>query len=152
MTPFSLRGHLVAVSSYPRTTEVDWTAVNSGLVSAHDHADDVGSIVMSGANVFAGTLGGIYLSTNSGTSWKMLDGGGWFQCSDQTLALSGTNLFAGSNGSGSLSFYRITGQLGCYQFRLVFKRYRFYLADFIQRGRRHKYLCRNSNWCRVSIQ
>ena len=55
---------------------------------------------MSGANVFAGTLGGIYLSTNSGSSWKMLDGGGWFQCSDQTLALSGTNLFAGTNGIG----------------------------------------------------
>jgi len=57
-----------------------------------------------GANLFAGTdynykfvpNGGIYLSTNNGTSWSSIKTG-WYV---YALAVSGTDLFAGTDGGG----------------------------------------------------
>jgi hypothetical protein len=68
-------------------------------------ANSVTAIAIKGSNVFAGTLQGIFLSTNNGAGWKMLDAGGWFQIGVQSLALSGNNLFIGSNNAG---MYRST--------------------------------------------
>ncbi len=73
-----------------------WTAVNSGLVNS------VHALSANGAYLFAGTFdGGISLSTINGTSWTAVNTGltnMWVR----SLAFSGTNLFAGTNGSGAL--------------------------------------------------
>jgi hypothetical protein len=55
---------------------------------------------MSGSAVFAGTYGGgVFLSTNNGTSWNSVDSG--FATSNiQSLAVSGGAIFAGTDGEG----------------------------------------------------
>jgi len=57
------------------------------------------SFALSGTNLFAGTRGGVFLSTNNGTSWTAVNTGltsTWVW----SLAVSGTNLFAGTWGGG----------------------------------------------------
>jgi len=71
--------------------------------------NDVGCLAFSGLNVFAGTdIYGVLLSTNNGTSWTPVNSGlprfnpvlpGWHRV--EALALSGTNLMAVINISGS---------------------------------------------------
>jgi ligand-binding sensor domain-containing protein len=66
---------------------------------------------VSGSNIFAGTLGGIFLSTNNGTSWTAVNTGLIFtntlgQQSTQSVsafAVSGGNIFAGTGGGVFLS-------------------------------------------------
>ena len=61
----------------------------------------VSSITVSGTNLFAGTSGdGVYLSTNSGTSWTQVNNGLLNNSVVYALAVSGTNLFAGTAYSG----------------------------------------------------
>ena len=57
---------------------------------------------MSGSNIFAGTDGGVYLSTNNGTSWTAENTGLGNQ-SVSSLAMSGSNIFAGTYGGVFLS-------------------------------------------------
>ena len=59
----------------------------------------VTSLAVSGTNLFAGTGGGVFLSTNNGTSWKQVNNG-LMDTNILSLAVSGTNLFAGTYGSG----------------------------------------------------
>ncbi len=57
-------------------------------------------LAVSGSDIFAGTQhGGVYLSTNSGTSWtaSMTYSGVW------AFAISGNNIFAGAGGGVYLS-------------------------------------------------
>jgi hypothetical protein len=59
----------------------------------------VRALAVSGTNLFAGTEGGVFLSTNNGTIWTAVNSGLailWVQ----SLAVSGTNLFAGTSGGG----------------------------------------------------
>ena len=56
------------------------------------------SFVVSGTNLYAGSLGGVYLSTNNGTNWTQVTSG--LVMNVHCLAVSGTNLFAGTNGGG----------------------------------------------------
>jgi hypothetical protein len=85
-----------------------WTAVDSGLPY-----QPVFSLAISGTNLFAGTGywgepgGGVFRSTDNGTSWTAVNAGLPKYPSDTTrylsihsLAVSGTNLFAGTWGSG----------------------------------------------------
>jgi Secretion system C-terminal sorting domain len=52
---------------------------------------------LSGTNIFAGTYGGVYLSTNNGTSWTQTNYGLPTMNSDLlALAISGTYIFAGT--------------------------------------------------------
>ena len=62
----------------------DWNAVNSGMNSNY-----VEALAVSGANIFAGTTDAIYLSTNSGTSWKLVNSN-----YTESFAVVGTNVFA----------------------------------------------------------
>ena len=69
----------------------NWTVVNNGLTSTK-----ILALAVCDSNLFAGTDGGdgIYLSTNNGTSWTAVNNG----ISDaNTFAVSGTNIFAGSD-------------------------------------------------------
>ncbi|MCX6145244.1 MAG: T9SS type A sorting domain-containing protein [Ignavibacteriales bacterium] len=58
----------------------------------------VNCFTVSGTNLFAGTYGGVFLSTNNGTSWTAVNTG--LNTSVLSLAVSGTNLFAGTSGGG----------------------------------------------------
>ena len=68
----------------------------------YDDSDDypaVYSLAISGVNIFAGTQGGIYLSTDNGASWNAMDNG--MNTSEVTsLVISETNIFAGTYEKG----------------------------------------------------
>jgi len=52
---------------------------------------------VNGSNLFAGTFGGVFLSTNNGTSWTAVNTG-LTNTSVLSLAVNGSNLFAGTLG------------------------------------------------------
>jgi hypothetical protein len=52
-----------------------------------------------GTNLFAGTRSGVYLSTSNGTSWSAVDSG-LTKRNVPSLAVSGSNLFAGTTEAG----------------------------------------------------
>jgi hypothetical protein len=88
-----------------------WTEVNTGLPkSAYDTTQyvRVGCFTVSGTNLFAGAIdagaidGGVFLSTNNGTSWTEVNTGLTYPVA-YALAVSGTNLFAGTSGGVFLS-------------------------------------------------
>jgi hypothetical protein len=54
-----------------------------------------------GTNLFIGGGSGVYLSTNNGTSWTPVNSGLWSP-TVWSLAVSGTNLFAGTGGGGGV--------------------------------------------------
>jgi len=60
---------------------------------------NVTCLAINGTNLFAGIDGGIFLSTNNGTSWTAVDSGLTYT-GVNSLAVSGTNLFAGTYGGG----------------------------------------------------
>ncbi len=73
----------------------NWTAANAGLPAYNAPL----AFAVSGTNLFAGTDGsGVYLSTNNGQSWKSANTG-MTTAHVYALAVSGTNIFAGT-GSG----------------------------------------------------
>jgi photosystem II stability/assembly factor-like uncharacterized protein len=70
----------------------NWTLFNNGL------GDNIYAIVFSGTNIFAGTARtGVYSSTINGTSWTQASNG-LNETFISSLAVSGTNLFAGTYG------------------------------------------------------
>ena len=81
-----------------------WTAVNNGIPAY----TQVNSFVISGANIFAGSDAsysandGVFLSTNNGSSWTAVNTG-LTNTYVQSLALSGTNIFAGTTSGVFLS-------------------------------------------------
>jgi photosystem II stability/assembly factor-like uncharacterized protein len=87
---------LLLVSLGSNTAPAQWVQTNGpygGLVNC---------FAVSGTNLFAGTRGGVFLSTNNGTSWTAVNTG--LTNTDVTsLAVSGTNLFAGTFGGVFLS-------------------------------------------------
>ena len=71
----------------------------------HTNGPDGGtvlSLAVSGTNLFAGTEGGVGISTNNGTSWTAVSAG-LTNSSVFVFAISGTNLFAGTYGGVFLS-------------------------------------------------
>ncbi|MCX6122023.1 MAG: FG-GAP-like repeat-containing protein [Ignavibacteriales bacterium] len=74
-----------------------WTAVNSGLSILP--GTGVYALVASGSNIFAGTWSGVFLSTNNGASWSAVNTG-LTSTIIKALAMSGTNLFAGTTEGG----------------------------------------------------
>ena len=77
--------------------DMNWSQVNSGLTNT-----SVWSLAVSGANLLAGTNGGVFVSTNNGTSWTAFSEG----LTDTTvdvLCIGGVNVFAAiaeGNGPG----------------------------------------------------
>ncbi len=62
----------------------------------------VSCLAVSGTNLFAGTSGGVFLSTDIGTSWTAVNTG-LTNTSILSLLVSGTNIFAGTGGGVFLS-------------------------------------------------
>jgi len=58
------------------------------------------SLLVTGNNIFVGTGGGVYLSTNKGTSWIQVNNGLNNSLDVRALAISGNNIFAVTNGYG----------------------------------------------------
>jgi hypothetical protein len=58
-------------------------------------------LAVSGKNLFAGSSGGVFRSTNNGTSWTAASTG-FANTTVHALAVSGTNLFTAICGSGVL--------------------------------------------------
>jgi hypothetical protein len=80
-----------------------WTAVDSGLTSNRVYAFVVTPNGTDGSNIFAGTEGGgVFLSTNNGTYWTAVNSG-LANTNVNALAVSGTNLFAGTHDGVLLS-------------------------------------------------
>jgi hypothetical protein len=72
-----------------------WTAASSGLTNT-----DVNALAVSGTDLFASTAGGVFRSTNNGTSWTAANTGLPPGVPVLSVAVSGTNLFAGTDGDG----------------------------------------------------
>ena len=83
---------------YSKYTDTNWVAINSGLPAV-----DVGSILISGSKMFAGTSSGVYLSTDNGSNWSAVNSGlPTSVAGDNVSAMlyCGTDLFAGRFKSG----------------------------------------------------
>ena len=74
-----------------------WSAVDSGLTNLYINALTISPNGTGGTNLFVGTIGGVFLSTNNGISWTAATG---LQFPVTSFLVSGTNLFAGTNGEG----------------------------------------------------
>jgi hypothetical protein len=64
------------------------------------YTDKVFAFAISGINLFAGASGGVFLSTNNGSGWSVASTG-LTNSYVKSLAVSGTNLFAGTYGGGA---------------------------------------------------
>ncbi|MBM2845447.1 MAG: Regulator, partial [Bacteroidetes bacterium] len=82
-----------------------WTAARAGLTDTVVRSLAVSpSVGGSGTNLFAGTFrGGVFLSTNNGTSWTAVNTGLPPNTTVSVLAVSGSNLFAGTSSGVFLS-------------------------------------------------
>jgi hypothetical protein len=79
-------------------TNAQWLQLGHQLKSQHIYAMTVAPNGTNGTNVFAASSGGgVFLSTNNGTSWSLA---GLKNVDVVSLAVSGPHVFAGTNGSG----------------------------------------------------
>jgi photosystem II stability/assembly factor-like uncharacterized protein len=69
-----------------------WSAVNNGFSNLY-----VYDIIFNGTDIFAGMGGGIFLSTNNGSTWALKS-----SIAANSLAVNSGTLFAGTNGLGIL--------------------------------------------------
>lgn len=72
-------------------TGTHWSVDSIGLNDFY-----VRTLALSGSNLFAGTIYGVYLSTDNGITWAGVSP----QSDVYALAVSGTNVFAGTEGDG----------------------------------------------------
>ena len=96
LKPRSAKAASALTTSSNHTTAMmgQWTQTNGpygGNITA--------LLSVSGGNLFAGTNGGVFLTTNNGQSWTAVNNGLTNQHVD-ALAVSGSNLFAGTYGGG----------------------------------------------------
>ena len=75
---------------------VAWKPIDSGLTS--QGVIEVECLVVKEKTLFAGAMGGVFVTADSGASWKAVGSGlpRWVNC----LLVSGQNLFAGTWGGG----------------------------------------------------
>jgi photosystem II stability/assembly factor-like uncharacterized protein len=79
----------------PHTVYANWTKT-SGI-----NAGSINALAVSGRNIFAGTGGGgVFLSTNNGTSWTAVNSGMPANSNIHSFAVRGSNIFAGTVGRG----------------------------------------------------
>ena len=72
-----------------------WTQTNG------PYGGKIFSLAISGNNIFAGTNGSVYLSTNNGISWNQKNSGLPISAGNvNSLAINGNNIYAGIGGSG----------------------------------------------------
>ena len=64
------------------------------------YGGSVTDLGLSGNNIFAGTGGGVFLSTDNGSNWNAVNNG-LLQLTVYSLTISGDNIFAGTDGAGA---------------------------------------------------
>jgi hypothetical protein len=79
---------------------ITWKSINNGLVGLTNMA--VSSIVVSGKYIYIGTTVGVFCSTQTDTNWSATNIG-LSNKNITSLALNGTTLYAGAQGSGIYS-------------------------------------------------
>jgi hypothetical protein len=78
-----------------------WTAVNNGIPLDSSSNTGTLSLTTDGTKIFAGTIKqGVFLSTNNGASWTSENTDLGYTNGIYSLAIIGTNIFAGGLGSG----------------------------------------------------
>ncbi len=88
--PKILLATVALLISFPQLSSAQWAQTGG------PEADWVSALAVSGTNLFAGTGKGVFLSTDSGASWREVNSG--LDCLEvRCLAVSGGNLFAGTN-------------------------------------------------------
>ena len=93
-----------------------WTSASSGLLDTSAFASYyyyIYALAVSGTTLFAGTDNGVFVSTNNGASWTAastgLQANGIYPYPQITsLAVSGSNVFAGANGGTPSGVYMST--------------------------------------------
>src|SRR5450759_3571560 len=81
----------VGMSFLSNTSQAQWVQANG------PYGGFVRCFLVNGANLFAGTYGGgVFLSTNNGTSWTAVNSG-LTNTNIRCLAVSASNLFAGTD-------------------------------------------------------
>ena len=88
---------MVAISTCPTHLSAQWVQTSG------PEGGQVTCFTTIGANLFAGTGGGVFLSSNNGTNWSPVNDGLW-NTGISSLAVIGTNLFAGTPWCRSVSF------------------------------------------------
>jgi hypothetical protein len=88
---FSSLSFALLLTSIPPATPAQWVQTSGS------GGGTVYAFAVSGTNVFAGTWGGVFLSTDTGASWAAVNTG-LTNLHVSALAVSGTNLFAGGSG------------------------------------------------------
>ena len=78
---------IVILSFFMNFANAQWQQINGFYVGT------LNCIAISGNNIFAGTYGGVYLSTNNGNSWAKMNTG-LTNLSVKSLALSHSSLAA----------------------------------------------------------
>ncbi|MCX6133738.1 MAG: YCF48-related protein [Ignavibacteriales bacterium] len=79
---------------------ISWSSASSGLTNTTVLAlATMPASGSSGTNLFAGTMGGVFISSNNGATWNAANSG-LASLSVMCLAVSGTNLFAGTYDGG----------------------------------------------------
>jgi len=75
-----------------------WSAINNGLTFGFNGF----RFAFNGSNIYTSTNGGIYLSTDNGSNWSALNTSGLPPLSSiaYSIAVSGSNIFAGADGGG----------------------------------------------------
>ena len=61
---------------------------------------NIQALFVSGTNLFAGTMGGVFLSTNNGTNWSAANNGLPNNFFRGAFVSNGKNIFAGLPGNG----------------------------------------------------
>ena len=87
-----ITGILILLS---QSLNAQWTQIN-GRPGGKTYNTNV---LAAGDNLFVGTHGGVFLSTNNGISWSAVSNG-LTDSSIQCLAVNGGNIFAGTNSKG----------------------------------------------------
>lgn len=92
------------VNGFFRSTNYgeNWTKINPDWYPGHDFTWVINFLVINDTDLFAGINGGLFRSTDDGTSWRET---GLTDVSPNNLIIRGTNLFVGTWGQG---FYRST--------------------------------------------
>jgi hypothetical protein len=80
---------------YSNTLHSQWVQTNG------PNSGSIRALAVIGTNLFAGTIGGVYLSMDNGTTWTAVNSGldypGYPTLDVSSLVVSGTNLFSGTH-------------------------------------------------------
>src|SRR5687767_1816688 len=83
---------------WSENSDAQWVSSNNGV-----YGGQMICLVSRNGNIFAGTLGGLYLSSDNGTTWREINNGiGYTNIND--LEAIGTKVFAATNGGPRLVY------------------------------------------------